>query len=311
MGRRYRVSPEEIARTRDVPLPAYLDSHGYVLKKDGRYYRLAEHDSLVIDPAKNRWHWNSQGIHNANTLDWLIVYEHMPLPDAVSCLLGLRTDVSAAQAAAKPISKEAKPLVFPERNRNHHRVYAYLTKTRGLDPTLVQSLLQEGLLYESAGTHNAVFVRLDNSGCPAGYFERGTLTYGMPYKHDPGGTDKRWTFLLSGRDDARLYICEAAIDVLSVETLRRRAGAPARQYSILSLAGNSTAALIPYLAAHPQTREFFICTDRDEGGNRAEEAIRILYGASYALFRRAPPAPCKDWNDVCTSGGDSAASILL
>ena len=293
MSRRYIVSPDEIAAAREIPLLPLLERRGYALKKDGRYYRLAEHDSVVIDPARGRWHWNSQGIKNANTVDWLCLMERRSLPDAVHELLDGAPPIPPKRPAAAKQEKGISHL--PQAHTDDRRVFAYLVKTRCLDPAVVRENIQAGRIYESALHHNAVFVRRDEDGCPAGYFERGTLT-GSRYKHDPAGSDKRWGFLLPGHDPRLLYITEAAIDALSIETLRRRQRLPPDRFAILSLGGNAADAAKWYLSRRP-AEIVCICTDSDAGGEVGCAAVRALHSGT--VLRAAPPK--KDWNEVCQS----------
>ncbi len=293
MSRRYRVTPEDIRLARDAPLLPELERRGYALMKDGRYYRLAEHDSLVIDPQRNRWHWNSQGIKNANTLDWLMLNEQYSLPDAVRELLGNReerTVVMQPKRAALPVKT---PWQLPEKHTDHHRAFAYLTITRKIDTKLVQELLHKRLIYEDSPHHNAVFVRYDETGSPAGFFARSTIS-GSSYMYEPKNSDKRWTFLLPGEDTRGLYVAESAIDACSIETLRRRQGLQANLYPILSLGGNSIVAFQWYLQRYA-VDTVICCTDNDRGGEIGYQAIEALY--SGRLIRACPPI--KDWNAVC------------
>ena len=293
MSSRYVVSPEEIRRARYVDLLSFLQQRGYQLVKDGKYYRLKEHDSIVIDPTRNKWYWNSQGLKNANTVDFLTVYEHLSLPEAVTVLLG-------QTPPPEPVHTEASkaPTVFtmPPANTDARRLIAYLCKTRGLRAAeVVLPLLRSGLIYED-DRHNVVFVTRDEHGDPIGYFRRGTGS--TPFKSE-GGTDKAATFLLTGGDCTTLYVTESAIDVLSVEDLRQHVGLPPRVAPILSLAGNQINALAHYVDRHGDVLDqIIVCTDNDNGGNVAYTAIFDAYAARYTVVRALPPTGCKDWNDA-------------
>lgn len=299
--RRKPVTPDEIARARDKPLLDYVQRRGYALQKAGRYYRMVEHDSLVIDPQRNRWYWNSRGISNGNTVDFLVEYEGIDFREAVLTLLDGETEpLPVSQKLPIPPYRPAKPpggLTLPPRDDYAARVFAYLTRTRGIAVRLVQQLIRERLVYEAKGTHNAVFVRY-RDGKPVGYFERGTCTYGKPYKHCPPESDKRYEFLLPGNDPQTLIVCEAAIDCLSVETLRRMQKAVPCAYPILSLGGNALPSLDQYLIDHPSVRQLVVCTDGDDGGEIGWQRIGDAYADRLTLYRCAPPPPYKDWNDV-------------
>lgn len=55
-------SQEEIDQAAAVDIVGLAQEHGMELTNETeRFYRLVKHDSLVIDRAKNYFHWNSQG----------------------------------------------------------------------------------------------------------------------------------------------------------------------------------------------------------------------------------------------------------
>ena len=299
--RKQSVSPDEIRRARDKPLLDYVQRRGYELKKDGRYWRMVEHDSLVIDPQRNRWYWNSRGVNNANTIDFLVEYEGIDFREAVLTLLAgtaepVRPSPKLPIPPHRPVSHSGS-LTLPPPDDYTARVYAYLTRTRGIAARLVQQLIRERLIYEAKETHNAVFVRYKD-GEAVGYFERGTCTYGKPFKHCPPESDKRYEFLLPGQDTQTLIVCEAAIDCLSVETLRRLQKMPPCAYPILSLGGNALPALEQYRLDHPTVQRLIVCTDGDDGGEVGWQRIGDAYANQLILHRCAPPPPYKDWNDV-------------
>lgn len=82
--------------------------------------------------------------------------------EAVSTLLGNEFGVAYPQRSEK--LAEQKPFALPPANKNMHRVFAYLCKTRGIDRNVVSAFAKAHLIYEDAEYHNAVFVGLDSDG---------------------------------------------------------------------------------------------------------------------------------------------------
>ncbi|WP_335743549.1 hypothetical protein [Salicibibacter kimchii] len=54
-----RVRTEQVERAKRVDLLDYLEVKGETFKKEGRYYRHTEHDSLII--RDQMYAWNSRG----------------------------------------------------------------------------------------------------------------------------------------------------------------------------------------------------------------------------------------------------------
>jgi len=293
----------------------YLVGRGYELIKDGNsHFRLAEHDSLVITPAKNSWYWNSQNQHGT-VLDFMVDYEGIYFVDAVYHLLGEDLDLPKKATKSQQFPTKKQPQAptssareIPPRNDSHSRVFAYMTKTRQVAVSIVRELLNEGMkpeplygLYEDAEHHNAVFIRYEN-GEPAYCFERGTGTYlregQKPYRHEPSwAKDKQSMWMLPGSDNSVLFVFEAIIDALSWATMEMRCGIDWRRYTKLPLGSNSLNALNHYMTAHPgEVRTIVVCTDADKGGDTAAQSIMEFYRESHRVIRCRPP--CKDFNET-------------
>ena len=71
------------------------------------------------------------------------------------------------------------------------RVFAYLTRTRCLDGSVVNAFSKKRMLYEDAKYHNAVFVGYDKDGVARHAHKRGTCTKGDPFKG-------MWTAVIRG-----------------------------------------------------------------------------------------------------------------
>jgi hypothetical protein len=63
----------------------------YTLIRKGNYYTTEEHDSLVIDPQKGTFYWNSKGIFG-NEVDYLIKVKGFSYPQATHYLTTIDDD---------------------------------------------------------------------------------------------------------------------------------------------------------------------------------------------------------------------------
>ena len=57
--------------------------------------------------------------------------------------------------------RSAREFVLPKRGQDHRRVFAYLTRTRGISSETVNRLIRDGLLYQEPDHGNAVFVTVE------------------------------------------------------------------------------------------------------------------------------------------------------
>ena len=113
------------------------------------------HDSMVFT-LDGKWFWNSHGIHG-NALDFMQKFEGKSMVEAVLTLAGTlydspdRTgDPSAGlpPPPAPPAAPEPLPFVVPEAAATQKNVFAYLSKTRGLSPTLVRQMLADRMVLQ-------------------------------------------------------------------------------------------------------------------------------------------------------------------
>lgn len=160
-------------------------------------------------------------------------------------------------------------LKLPEKNFNHKRVFAYLTKTRGIDKNIVSDMLHRKMLYESAEKHNAVFVAYDKNGYARHGFIRGTIT-GIQYRGDASGSDKEYGFAVEGKSDS-LVVFEAPIDLLSYMSIHRQC-----EEHLLALGGLSDGPLLKYMEEHPCIRSVSFLLDNDEYGMAATSRFRDI-----------------------------------
>ena len=190
---------------------------------------------------------------------------------------------------------------LPERNDTHKRAFAYLAKTRCIDPNLISDLMKQGRIYESKDYHNCVFVTYDENKEPVYASMRGTTE--KAFKGDVLNSDKSRGFPINNSGET-LFVFEAPIDSMSYITLQIMGGNNEWQKdSYLSLGGVSDVALEKYLNEHPNIKSIYFELDGDEAGRNAVygDGVHEGYISKYmnmgyevgATF----PAQGKDWNE--------------
>ena len=188
------------------------------------------------------------------------------------------------------------PFTLPLRNKNNNRVIAYL-QSREIDKDLIMDCINRGVLYESRYYHNAVFLGKDEHGKTRFAAMRSIVNNFM---RDADGSDKRYGFVLPpenpNNNTAALY--ESPIDCLSHQTLCKQGYIPPFDGWRLSLGGTSTLALEHFLEQHPYIKHCLICTDADDAGNKAADAIINIATINGITTVRSPPIYGTDWNDA-------------
>ena len=157
------VEKEELEKARQVDLLTYMEQRepDNLVKLSPHVHRLVEHDSVIL--SHGLWQQKSTGIGGRSALDYLVKIRGLSLPEAVNLVLsGSYLPVSAYI----PPQKEVEAFRLPPPNADNKRVCDYLTG-RGIDREIVDFAIAEGILYESAIHHNAVFVGRDYGGTPA------------------------------------------------------------------------------------------------------------------------------------------------
>mgnify|MGYP000099145729 FL=1 len=96
-------------------------------------------------------------------------------------LLGGEQGVAYRESVNQQLEPK-KPFVLPEANQTMHRAFAYLIKTRCVDPKVVSVFAGKHMIYEDVKYHNVVFVGFDSDGIPRHAHKRGTCQKGQPFK---------------------------------------------------------------------------------------------------------------------------------
>lgn len=141
-----------------------LRSRGEALKRLGSEWEWKFHDERVTIRG-NVW-YDQYTQRGGDAVDFFRYFYGESEEQAAAMLLNCGvTDLEKLPARSPPAKKEEpKELEIPPAHGNMRRVFAYLCQTRGVAPEVVSAFARAGLLYESAGYHNAVFAGRDEQG---------------------------------------------------------------------------------------------------------------------------------------------------
>lgn len=299
------VTGEQIERAKEWDLLSYLQAfEPQELRRAGKEYYTASHDSLKISNGK--WHWHSRGIGGKSALDYLLKVRGMDFIPAVEMLCGGRMAAAPEKKteAPPPAQEGTKKFYLPEGDRIGAAAVAYL-QMRGIDADIISRCLGLDILYESRSHHNCVFVGYDPKGQVRYAALRGTRGN---FKMEIEGSDKRYGFYLPARkeDSASAAVAESPIDALSLASLLKLQGEDWTKNHYLSLGGTSPQALLQFLHDHPAVTDVSLCMDNDRAGlagmAKIREAVRAdpeLSGRIRVIADNPPPVFMgKDYNEV-------------
>lgn len=175
------------------------------------------------------------------------------------------------------------------------RLFAYLLQTRFLSKDVVKSFVEQKILYQEKEHGNVVFVGTDKEGVPKSACKKSTAEQTKSFRMTVTGSDCKYGFCWRGTND-KLYVFEAAIDLMSFITLRNDKW---KADSFLALDGLSPKPLLHFLEEQKNIHEIFLCLDYDGAGIEACDKLKdILIEKGYdgEKIKREYPL-YKYWNE--------------
>ena len=280
------VSREQIVEARRADLYGFLVSHHpSSVKKEGRYLRLREHDSLVVRSGIPGYVRFSDPDDTGNPIDFLMRYMGYSFTAAVTALTVPCSDSRPDGTSAAAVREQAGPAAFPvQAAQPYSRVYSYLTQTRSVDPRIVNALIRRGLLYQDSPYGNAVFINHERTYCEV----RGTLSNVRYHRSIRSLKSSMWWFMAGCGDPCAAYICEGAIDAISLYELMaaRREELPGPSI-FCSIGGVGNQETIETIERNGICR-VILAVDNDNAGGRCRQKNAHLE----SLIPEG-----KDWND--------------
>lgn len=266
-------------RLRALPLSVVLSALEAVRDpRDSAKWHTVRGALSVNGPKFMNW---NLGLGGGGAIDLVMHVRQLGFGQALEWLEHRFASCSSLPPQAAP---QTRSLVLPPPvAANWRQVERYLVEERKLPATLLQSLVQSGVLYAD-GRANAVFLLLDTAATAVGAELRGTTALawrGMA----PGSRKDHGFFGARATTSYAVVLCESAIDALSCHALH-----PA--YRCLSTSGaRPDPAWLPELMA--QGLPIYCGFDADPTGDTMAQRMQDLHPS----IRRLRPA-VKDWNDV-------------
>jgi hypothetical protein len=282
----------------EISIQDYAQSIGFTVQRAGSYFTLKEHDSVRIDPRKNRFVQNSTGI-KGSIIDFVMQFENLDKAAAINKLAKyIGTDVGLSSISVQPSQRSSdisKSLVLPQKAKTMRNIFAYLINTRKIDSQIVSQWVKNGNLYQD--THNnCVFVTYGKDGKPDFVSQRGTNT-NVPFKSDVIGSNYDTCHFINNNAHT-LVIGEAVIDIMSLQTILKANGRDINKYNYLSTNGTAKTNAVINALQNSQTDTVVLATDNDNAGKKARIALRELisdFDKNIKVIDYVPQNE-KDWN---------------
>lgn len=284
-----KVGSAQIAAAKTVDLVQYLQhNHPNLIRYDekSKRYLHAEHDSCVIaDVGFYRFSTGDRG----DQIQFLKNYCNMCFQDAVRTLAKYVAGGNAV-CMSGDIKKRKSERHFkaPDKlNGQYKCVWAYLVYKRKIPKELVEHLFDEGTLYQSNEYQNCVFL---SNICK--YAEL-SGTKNIKFKRIAKDSDEDGFWLIGDKTADTVYVCESAIDAISLMILQEKYNPTKACYA--SIGGVKDKAIDKLKSMF---KKVIIAVDNDEKAYEFRDKHTDL-------FNIVPPEKLgnngqliKDWNDM-------------
>lgn len=314
-GRPMPFTEEQMQQIYQTNIIDFAVSNGFEIEKsDKATVHVKNYGGLYLF-RHGRGYYSFTEEKGGNIVDFAMNYLGLGKLDAMERILGSRAYEQTAHIVAVREKAERGKMQLPPRDTDDRRVFAYLTKTRKIDPEIVQAMMKQGKVFQSRQEvngrvrRNCAFVGYDSRGTPRYCALRGPSA-DSSFRQDMENSDKTYGFLMEGRS-RRVYEFEAPIDAMSHATLCKLHGIDWRKDYRISEGCLSDKALKQFLSGHPQVREIVLCYDNDVDGKladgtphnhgqvRAAQAKAHFESLGYTVYIQTPAQ--KDFNKVLTS----------
>ena len=302
------IDNNTIEQARNADIISFLEKYqSFTFAHRGDAYRCQQHPSLAVKADRRSFYWHSKSVGGFGVLDYLTKVEGMRFRDAVGAATSIYPVLPNPADREPQEPKKSKTLMLPEKATMRLKLHDYLCVKRGIDGDIVNTLIQEKMLYEDR-RGNVVFVGYDEHNNARFASLRGT--HGdCSFRMDCTGSDKRHGFSVSALPQSeRLYIYESPIDLMSHASIENRDNFLAviddtawREHNCLSLSGTSDdTALQFFLNKHEKVKELIFCLDNDPAGREAAVSMARKYTDKGYITRLELPQG-KDFNEDLTT----------
>lgn len=285
-----KFTEQEKASANSASIVDYLTTHGESVERVGREF-VWEAPSGKVSINGSEW-YSQYELVGGGAVNFVQKFFGLSYPDAIRSLLGNNAGEVVIGERKEPNIRPKKPFELPEKHTDMRRVYGYLMHERLIDLQVINRFVKEGLIYEDATHHNAVFVGVDGSGKPVHAHKRATSAK-SDFKGNLDSSIAEYSFHFNGSSEY-LFVFEAPIDMLAYISMHKKGW---DRHSYVALCSTADRAVIQMLKDNPSLKTVYLCLDNDSAGllgcKRIAESIHGL--GDYTIWR--VPPNFKDWDE--------------
>ena len=285
-----KFTEQEKASANSASIVDYLTTHGESVERVGREF-VWEAPSGKVSINGSEW-YSQYELVGGGAVNFVQKFFGLSYPDAIRSLLGNNAGEAVIGERKEPNIRPKKPFELPEKHTDMRRVYGYLMHERLIDLQVLNRFVKEGLIYEDATHHNAVFVGVDGSGKPVHAHKRATSAK-SDFKGNLDSSIAEYSFHFNGSSEY-LFVFEAPIDMLAYISMHKKGW---DRHSYVALCSTADRAAIQMLKDNPRLKTVYLCLDNDSAGllgcKRIAESIHGL--GDYTIWR--VPPNFKDWDE--------------
>lgn len=308
--RRMPFTKEQILQAYSTNLIEFVREMGLDLVNHGTNNLKAKgHGGLTFLKNGQGFMWHSRDV-GGSIVDFVKEWHGVAFKDAIEIILGTRAYDHSDSTFHPYEPPPKKELILPPRDDNMKQVYAYLCKTRGIEPEVVSRLMNQKKIYQTKVERdgktyrNCAFVGYDMNKNPK-YCALRSPSASYNFRQDVTGSEKSHGFRMEGRSE-RVYVFEAPIDCMSHASLCILHHVDWESDHRVSEGGLSDKALTNYLKEHTEIKEIVFCYDNDidgqlpdgthwnHGQKQAEKSSLAFEKLGYRTLTQTPRT--KDFN---------------
>lgn len=274
---------EQLRRARKTDLYEFCrKNHSNMFIFEGMSIRLKTNRSLSIKCGYCGY-TDFANAETGNSIDFLVRHMEYKLDQAVFALCG-ETAVPVRHIYDDSLKVDKLQPVFPKPVKGSYKnLFAYLMK-RCISQVTIKKLIDEGIIYQEVEHNNIVFINKEKDwGEIRSTYDLNSTTF----KHgiiSNSRTDGFWWFR-TAEHPIKAYICEAAIDALSLYEIQRTETINEPTLYI-SVGGAGKQRAIDRIKSHKLRT--ILAVDNDDAGEKCRRKNPEL---------EALLPVCKDWNE--------------
>ena len=254
-----KFTEQEKASANSASIVDYLTTHGESVERVGREF-VWEAPSGKVSINGSEW-YSQYELVGGGAVNFVQKFFGLSYPDAIRSLLGNNAGEAVIGERKEPMIRPKKPFELPEKHTDMRRVYGYLMHERLIDFQVLNRFVKEGLIYEDATHHNAVFVGVDGSGKPVHAHKRATSAK-SDFKGNLDSSIAEYSFHFNGSSEY-LFVFEAPIDMLAYISMHKKGW---DRHSYVALCSTADRAVIQMLKDNPSLKTVYLCLDNDNAG---------------------------------------------